>query len=114
MRTLPENIPDSVRSEILRINDALSVCPGVHTVYLYGSFAAGTFRADSDIDIAVFMEEGEACELNTYLHLNRRIGRSPFDVQLQVFSCDELEDPSGIVEEVVSNGMILFEQTTGR
>lgn len=86
----------------------LSAYPGVSKVILYGSCAAGTNTADSDIDIAVFIKSGSPCGLNEFVQLNKLIGSFDYDVQLQVFSEEELSDPCGIVEEVVSFGVLLF------
>lgn len=107
---LPAQIPGAVRARILRLTERLSTDLQVNQIFLYGSFAVGTYGADSDIDIAVFLAEGSSCGLETYLKLNRLIGDSEYDIQLQVFPEDELCDPCGIVEEIAAHGILLWKR----
>lgn len=79
----------------------------VERVMLYGSFAKGSWGAQSDVDLAVFVRRGTPCDLAHYMAL-ARLCRSPdFDTQVQLFSAEELDDPCGIVEEVVAHGVDL-------
>ena len=107
---LPAQIPGAVRAQILRIKERISAYPSVCKIYLFGSFAVGTYGVDSDIDIAVFLEDDSPCGLQEYLDLNRLIGESEYDVQLQMFQAEELRDPCGIVGEVVEHGVVLWEK----
>lgn len=108
---LPAHIPGAVRATILKLADRLRTYPLVNKVVLYGSFAVGTYGTDSDIDIAVFLPEGNECGLDVYRELYRLVGVSGYDIQIQVFSMDELDDPCGIVEEVVEHGIVLWDKT---
>lgn len=108
---LPAHIPGVVRARILQLADRLRTHSLVNQVILYGSFAVGTYRADSDIDIAVFLQAGNDCGLEVYRELNRLIGETGYDIQIQIFSMDELDDPCGIVEEIVEHGIVLWDKT---
>ena len=108
---LPAHIPGAVRARILQLGSRLREHPLVEKVILYGSFAVGTYGADSDIDIAVFLPAGNDCGLTVYRELSRLIGGNGYDIQIQVFSIDELSDPCGIVEEIVEHGIVLWDKT---
>ena len=108
---LPAHIPGAVRAKILQLADRLHTHPLVNKVVLYGSFAVGTYGADSDIDIAVFLPTENDCGLTVYRELSRLIGGNGYDIQIQVFSIDELSDPCGIVEEIVEHGIVLWDKT---
>ena len=111
---LPAHIPGAVRAKILQLADRLRTHPLVNKVVLYGSFAVGTYGADSDIDIAVFLPAENDCGLAVYRELHRLIGGNGYDVQIQVFSMDEFDDPCGIVEEVVEHGIVLWDKTLNK
>ena len=104
------NTAKAVRDVIPCIVNNLKTHPWVSKIYLYGSCAAGTNSADSDIDIAVFLEPDKPCGVDEFIELNRMAGFSDFDVQLQVFSEDELDDPCGIVDEIVSFGIVMYDK----
>lgn len=106
---LPSGIPEAVRDELLRITQQLAAHPLLRKAFLFGSFAVGTFHADSDIDIAVFLDRHHPCTLAEYKQVNRLIAGGGFDVQLQVFSESELEDPCGIIQEIVGTGLVLLD-----
>ena len=82
--------------------------PEIHSVWLYGSYANGTARPDSDIDMAFFLCETEICGLQTYKKIARLCAKMGLDVQAQVMTADELDAPCGIVEEIVENGFNLL------
>lgn len=78
----------------------------VRRVILFGSYAKNTHTQSSDIDIAVFVEDiFYGVELFKKIVLLCNVPH--MDVQIQLFSNSELEDPCGIVEEVLEYGIDL-------
>jgi predicted nucleotidyltransferase len=98
-------IPKQIRTMIFRVRDEVLAYPWVQKVMLYGSFAKGTYHSESDLDLAMFVEHGHPCGVKEYLQLCRHLRQDAFDIQIQLFSYDELADPCGIVEEIVSSGV---------
>lgn|GEM_PF-967155 len=85
----------------------ISRIPGVAKIVLFGSYAKGTQTPESDIDIAVFFDSDKTCFLDEYRALSKLCASFTQDVQIQAFGLYELEDPSGIVEEIAASGIEL-------
>lgn len=85
----------------------ISKMPGVAKIILFGSYAKGTQTPESDIDIAVFFDLDKTCFLSEYRALSKLCCSYTEDVQVQVFGVSELDDPSGIIEEIVACGVEL-------
>lgn len=51
---LPETLPADKRRDVLHLVDALTETPGVVAVVLGGSYARGTARPDSDVDLGIY------------------------------------------------------------
>lgn len=89
---------------------AIGKNPRAERMILYGSCAKGTNNAESDVDIAVFFNrrsgrESSAYLLEEYRALVRACCNPERDIQIQAFCSDELDDPCGIVEEIVAFGI---------
>ena len=96
-----ESAADAPIKECLRQIHTLN---GVNKVYLYGSYAKGTNRSDSDIDLAVFYDLPEKEMLESYRELAKICTLPEADIQVQAFSLCELADPCGIFEEIINYG----------
>ena len=79
--------------------------PKVVKVVVYGSYAKGTNRYDSDVDVAVFFDLPEADMLACYRELVRICRIPECDIQVQAFPASELASPCGIIEEIVTYGI---------
>ena len=78
----------------------------VYKVLLYGSYAKGTWKKDSDIDIAVFIpNEVLISHRDIFRKISSLAGSFDYDIQAQVFSETEYHNPVGIVEEIVVYGL---------
>ena len=72
-------------------------------IYLYGSYAKGTARFESDIDVAIVFNEydGDYFEsLKSLYKLRRNI-----DVRIEPVLLEEKNDPSGFLNDIKNNGI---------
>lgn len=75
-------------------------------VVLYGSYAKGTNHSNSDIDIAVIVNEVEGSFLDKEARLYK-IRRS-IDSSIEPILLESSKDNSGFLEHILSYGKILF------
>ena len=78
----------------------------VKCILLFGSFAKGTQSPDSDIDVAVVLEEEPSDLLDTQRELYRL--RRSIDVRIEPKLVDNTNDPSGFWEEISGYGQIVY------
>ena len=78
----------------------------IRRVFLYGSYARGTPRADSDIDVAVVMEKAPEDLLQAEADLFR-MGMD-IDVRIEPIIIDENHDPSGFYEDISRYGTVIY------
>lgn len=79
----------------------------IKKVILFGSHAKGSSKPDSDIDIAVIVDEitGDYLSLATSLFkLTRNI-----DDRIEPVLLEEADDRSGFLEEVIKTGRIIYD-----
>ncbi len=77
-------------------------------VILYGSYARGSARDDSDIDVAVVMPKisGDWLELSSKLfRLTRNI-----DLRIEPVALEETGDRSGFLDHVLETGETIYSQ----
>ena len=73
-------------------------------LYLYGSYAKGTYHTDSDIDLAVFLEKDDldGFEENVQLMKLRR------DVDIRIephpFAKSDFDETNPLVKEIIETG----------
>lgn len=75
-------------------------------IVLYGSYAKGTNHLESDIDIAVIVNEVEGSFLEKEARLFK-IRRS-IDSNIEPILLESKNDRSGFVEHILSYGKVLF------
>lgn len=80
-------------------------------IFLFGSYAKGSFKEDSDIDIAVFLpvKYKKHSPVIIFRQICKLTGKYDFDIQPQIFFEDEFENPAGIIEEVIEYGFDISE-----
>lgn len=78
-------------------------CVDISKVYLFGSYFNGTFKKDSDIDIAFFIKNSEEL-IDAHRKIIKITSKYPVDIQPQIFYESELDEKIGIVEEILENG----------
>ena len=75
-------------------------------IMLYGSYAQGCARDDSDIDVAVIFDgfQGNKWEASTQLWMLT----NEFDDRIEPVLLDTADDPSGFTQEVLRTGQPLY------
>ncbi len=85
----------------------IAALPCVNRIILYGSYAKGTQSDASDVDLAVFVDSDKPCLIEEYRMLSEICRSAELDIQVQVFHAEELCEPCGIIEEIVTYGIEL-------
>ncbi len=75
----------------------------LHSVYLFGSYARGTNREDSDIDVAVVVDKLEGDYLS-YAPLLWKLRRQ-IDNRIEPVLFETDKDPAGFLEEIKRTGI---------
>ena len=102
-------IPEEIRDVVCSFTDGVRrTFPGSR-VYLFGSYAKRTFHRNSDIDVAVFLPDvcGNGTLVSAFRKICALLDCCDYDIQPQVFSLEEFDHPSGIVEEIARWGIDL-------
>ncbi len=81
------------------------------TAYLYGSFAKGQPRADSDIDVAIVTSGKARDEWSDHIALQRIAWDVDSRFEVKVFSPDRFEDWHPLVHEIMTTGISLLAPT---
>lgn len=105
MVKVPSNIINIIKEFIKLLQEENIV---VEKVILFGSYAKGTYRADSDIDLAIIspsFKEEECIDNMTLLLCKANILKA--DIQTIPFSIEEYKNPKGIMEEILNTGIEL-------
>ncbi len=76
----------------------------VWRLYLFGSHAKGTAKADSDIDLAVFLDRDEIDGFNEDVQLMRLTRKVDLSIEPHCFSRKDFEDPDPFVQGILANG----------
>lgn len=100
------NLPDEVLKFLRDFVGMSKKIDGIKQIRLYGSYAQNRWSEESDVDIAIFVEDSKSDHIkDIYKKLYIMCYDYSLDVQIQVFSESELLKPMGIIEEVVSYGI---------
>jgi predicted nucleotidyltransferase len=72
----------------------------VWQVYLFGSYAKNRFTAESDIDLAIFLNKDNADTFSEDLKLMRLRRKVDLRIEPHSFSISDFNDPDPFVQEV--------------
>jgi len=100
-RTDGSMIDDQVRRYIQTLRDNRIA---VWRLYLFGSHAKGTARAESDIDLAVFWDREEIDGFDEDVQLMRLTRNVDLRIEPHSFSRKDFENPDPFVKEIISTG----------
>ena len=78
-------------------------------VILFGSYANGTPHEESDIDIAVLVNDLDDKTWYDARILLQKIRRNKIFIDIEPHLLDETHDPSGFVDHVLKTGEILYQ-----
>jgi predicted nucleotidyltransferase len=86
----------AVQEQLNMIKNAVLTAIPVEQIYLFGSYAYGTPRADSDLDIYVVMKDKAPCDVLDAEHIIREAihERKTTLVDILVTQCKDLNDYS--------------------
>lgn len=78
----------------------------IEKVILFGSYAKGTYKDDSDIDLAIISPDfkEEDC-IENMTKLLYKANKLKADIQTIPFSLHEYKEPKGIIEEIINTGV---------
>jgi len=107
MHKVPDNIMFIITSYI---NDVNSICP-INKAFLFGSYAYGNYKKDSDIDIAFFSKKFNDKNRTYYMkEFLKKILKYKMDIQPLLFSIsDFLQDDNDFIKnEIKKNGIEIY------
>ncbi len=95
-----------VIEKVRRFAQAVALRYHPSRVILFGSYAKGSQRIDSDIDVAVIFDsiDGDFLALESQLYMLR----NSIDVNIEPVLLEEGSDRSGFLEEVVRTGELIY------
>jgi predicted nucleotidyltransferase len=96
----------TVIERVKRYSDLVRKNFPVKKVILYGSYARGTQKTHSDIDVAVVLDhvEDDFLTAETRLYQLRR----QIDVRIEPVLLEKINDKSGFLEEILKTGEIIY------
>jgi len=95
-----------VVEHVRRYAEAVRKDMEVEKIVLFGSHARGTARLDSDIDVAIVVNQltGDWMTLAARLH---RLTRD-IDINIEPVLLDASKDPSGFIGHVMETGEVIY------
>ena len=96
----------TVIERVKRYSDLVRKNFPVKKVILYGSYARGTQKTHSDIDVAVVLDhvEDDFLTAETRLYQLRR----QIDERIEPVLLEKINDKSGFLEEILKTGEIIY------
>ena len=105
MVKIPSEIIETIEKFIKLLKEENII---IEKVILFGSYAKGNYRVDSDIDLAIIspnFKEEDCIENMTLLLCKANMLKA--DIQTIPFSIEEYKEPKGIMEEILNTGIEL-------
>ena len=97
---------ENVIKRLNQYSDLVREVLRVKKIILFGSYAKGTAREDSDIDVAVVLSSIDEDVLLLESKLFRL--RRNIDARIEPVLLEEKNDKSGFLEEILKNGEIIY------
>jgi len=76
----------------------------IQSIYLYGSYAKGTFNEYSDIDLAIFLDTNEIDGFEEDAMLMKLRRNVDLRIEPHAFAKADLEQPTPLVHEIMITG----------
>ena len=99
-------IPDEILESIYKFRDSVASIVNIEKIFLYGSYAKGTYNINSDIDVCIIAKETG----NSYLlsrEITRKIIYTDNRIEPVVFLSTDYYDnePRGLLREIKEHGI---------
>lgn len=102
MVKVPESIQKIIEDYVQKINYQIPVKKAI----LFGSYAKGSYNANSDVDLAIFSNYFEKMEgVEAFKFLFMQTLDYNIDLQPLAFTVADYEQPIGIAEEILKTGI---------
>ncbi len=79
----------------------------INSIYLFGSYAKGNEREESDIDIAIISDEFEGSRFSDSKRLSKFIIKTSYDLEVHPFKTSDFNDSNPFVKEILKTGIRL-------
>lgn len=79
----------------------------LNTVYLFGSYANGTAKEYSDVDLAIVSDKFEGSRFFDKQKLNKYILRTSIDLEVHPFKTEDFTEDNPFVKEILQTGLRL-------
>ncbi len=99
--TVSGSIDDRIRQYVQTLRDNQIA---VWRLYIFGSHAKGTSHAESDIDLAVFLDQDEIDGFDEDVQLMRLTRNVDLRIEPHSFSRKDFENPDPFVQEIIMTG----------
>jgi uncharacterized protein len=99
----------TVVDKLKRYSELVKASFPAKKIVLYGSYAHGCAREDSDIDVAVVVDELDGDFLESSSMLCRLTDE--IDVRIEPVILEEKHDRSGFLAEILRTGEIIYEKS---
>lgn len=93
-----EEVIEKYRLELVRQQLPIS------GIYLFGSYAKGTQRDESDIDLAVFWDKETFNRLDADIQLLKLTRKVDLRIEPHSFCNEDVKNPDPFVQEILSHG----------
>ena len=97
---------ETVIERVKQYSDLVRQSFRVKKIILYGSYAKGSAKKDSDIDVAVVLSSIDEDFLMSESKLFRL--RRNIDTRIEPILLEEKNDKSGFLEEILKTGQIIY------
>lgn len=77
----------------------------LNTVYLFGSYANGTAKEYSDVDLAIVSDKFEGSRFFDKQKLNKYILRTSIDLEIHPFKTEDFTEDNPFVKEILQTGL---------
>lgn len=106
MVKIPENIREIIEDYLEELKPEIKIEKAI----LFGSYAKGNYRIDSDIDLAIFSDSFEDMDRVESIKLLSKIARRYRGIDLQpiAFTSQDYQERLGIVEDVLRTGIEVY------
>ena len=80
----------------------------MNAVYLSGSYANGTAKEYSDVDLAIVSDKFEGSRFFDKQKLNKYILRTSIDLEVHPFKTEDFTEDNPFVKEILQTGLKLI------